>query len=427
MDLPRIFLNRMQERLGEDFPAFLASYEEPPRRGLRVNTLKISAEDFFRRAPFPLGKRIPWAENAFYQDAEKPGGDVYHFAGLYYLQEPSAMCAAPMLKVRPGERVLDLCAAPGGKTTQLAADMGGAGVLVANEIDYGRAKILSQNVERMGIRNCMVTCMSPRALAEKLPGYFDKILVDAPCSGEGMFKKEPNAIPEWSEENVALCAARQREILDEAANLLAGGGEMVYSTCTFAEEEDEWQVERFLERHREFELLDQRKLYPYRAEGEGHFAALLRKKEGDRRDPKGLPETKNRAAEAFLSDHFDTLPKFRLYGCDLHTVAKSTRFYALPEEAPPLFALRCGIELGEYDGKLFKPAHALAMALGSSVKNRILLSREEAKKYLRGETVETDLGHGWCVVCVEEFPLGWGKAVDGVVKNHLPKGLRMRS
>ena len=299
-DLPVQFTERMKERLGEDFSAFSASYARPPLRGLRVNPLKISAEDFLLRAPFPLGERVPWEKNAYYQDADRPGGDVYHFAGLYYLQEPSAMCAAPLLGVKAGERVLDLCAAPGGKTTQLAADMGGTGVLVANEIDYGRAKILAQNTERLGITNCMVTSLPPRLLAEKLPEYFDKILVDAPCSGEGMFKKEPNAIPEWSMENVARCAARQREILDEAAILLAGGGKLVYSTCTFAEEEDEWQVEAFLARHPEFELLEMKKLLPHEVKGEGHFAALLRKNEGAKRDARLLPETKSRAVEGCL-------------------------------------------------------------------------------------------------------------------------------
>ena len=193
----------MQERLGKEYPAFLTSYGRPPEKGLRVNTLKLSAEEFASRAPFPLGEKTAWEEDGFYISEEKPGGDVYHFAGLYYLQEPSAMCAAPLLGAGKGERVLDLCAAPGGKTVQLAAGMGGSGVLIANEIVYDRAKILSQNVERMGIADCAVTSASPARLKESFPAYFDKILVDAPCSGEGMFKKEKNAVPEWSEELIA--------------------------------------------------------------------------------------------------------------------------------------------------------------------------------------------------------------------------------
>ena len=266
----------MKERLG-DFPAFLASYEEPPKKGLRVNTLKISPEEFVRRSPFPLSP-VEGTSCGFYVSEEKPGADVWHFAGLYYLQEPSAMTVGETAKDCPKNRVLDLCAAPGGKTTHLAAEMGGEGILIANEIDPARARALSQNVERMGITNCAVTCAPPEKLAEQFPAYFDLVLVDAPCSGEGMFKKEPNAIPEWSEENVARCALRQREILEEAAKTVSSGGRLLYSTCTFAEEEDEWQIEAFLCRHSEFTLLRLNKLYPHEFCGEGHFCALLEKK-----------------------------------------------------------------------------------------------------------------------------------------------------
>ena len=431
--LPEQFLTRMQKRLGSEFPAFLASYEIPPRRGLRVNALKISAEEFFKISPFAL-KGVPWEKNGFFITEEKPGADPYHFAGLYYLQEPSAMCAAPLLGVQPGERVLDLCAAPGGKTTQLAAAMQGEGVLIANEIDYDRAKILSQNVERLGLKNCAVTKASPAQLAELFPEYFDKILVDAPCSGEGMFKKEREAIAHWSPQNVAMCAARQREILDSAARMLAGGGKMVYSTCTFAEEEDEWQIEAFLKRHPEFELIEMKKLLPHEIEGEGHFAALLCKKEGGRGQyagkdaPRGRfhhanPEGAIKAYREFEKQFFKTAPTGK-------TVVQGARMYLVPHEMPDfdplaLVWLRLGVELGEWDGKIFKPAHALATALGSGAARKIALSREEAKKYLRGETVEANVENGWCVVCVEEYPLGLGKAVNGVVKNHLPKGLRM--
>ena len=277
-NLPEAFLRRMKERLGKDFPAFLASYEEAPYKGLRVNTLKISPAEFSRRAPFPLGGEV--ADGCFYLEEEKPGADPYHFAGLYYLQEPSAMTVAPFADPCKKERVLDLCAAPGGKTTQIAAKMRGEGILIANEIDPARAKILSQNVERMGIANCAVTSAAPEKLAEKFPAYFDTVLVDAPCSGEGMFKKEPNAIPEWSEQNVARCALRQRTILDEAAKMLCAGGRLIYSTCTFAEEEDEWQIGDFLRRHPAFSLLCEKKLYPHEFRGEGHFCAVLEKNSG---------------------------------------------------------------------------------------------------------------------------------------------------
>ena len=427
--LPEQFLKRMRERLGSDFPAFLTSYELPPLKGLRVNPLKISVEEFRQIAPFALGDGVPWEQNGVYIQEEKPGADPYHFAGLYYLQEPSAMCAVPMLAVRPGERVLDLCAAPGGKTTQIAGAMQGEGVLIANEIDYDRAKILSQNVERLGITNCAVTSANPKKLAEHLPEYFDKILIDAPCSGEGMFKKEPNAIPEWSEENVRRCAARQREILDCAAQMLAGGGKMVYSTCTFASEEDEDQVGEFLLRHPEFELVAMKKLLPHEIRGEGHFVALLQKREGEKNSCKEIKTVQSRAVKEFAEEFLEEECELRLYETLSASDAKAKyyRYSSVPNGMPvlPVTTLRIGVELGEWDGKLFKPSHALAMAYGRAARRKVKLSREESIKYLHGETLETELENGWCVVCVEDYPIGLGKIVNGVVKNHLPKGLRM--
>ncbi len=428
IQLPEKFLQRMQQRLGDRYPAFLASYKRPPLKGLRVNPLKLTAEEFAALAPFPLGERVAWEKTAFYITEEKPGGDVCHFAGLYYLQEPSAMCAAPLLGAEAGERVLDLCAAPGGKTSQLAAAMRGEGILISNEIDFGRAKVLSQNVERMGIPNCAVVSASPETLSARFPGFFDKILVDAPCSGEGMFKKEPNAIPEWSEENVARCAVRQSGILDEAAKMLRGGGKLVYSTCTFSEEEDEWQIEAFLRRHPEFSLRSMHKLYPHEVRGEGHFAALLEKEEGESCAARPFRIQKNAAAErafcGFAEEFFVEPP--RTEG-RIHTLADG-RMYLVPDGMPELNVrlLRLGVELGEWDGKNFKPAHALAMAFGTLAKKKISLSREEAKTYLRGETLTCDGESGWVAVCVDGFPLGLGKASGGILKNHYPKGLRLR-
>ncbi len=430
----------MKERQGVDLPAFLASYEKPPERGLRVNTLKLSAEEFAARAPFPLGERVPWEKNAFYLSEEKTGADPYHFAGLYYLQEPSAMAVGKLSAGCSKMRVLDLCAAPGGKTTQIAAQMKGEGILIANEINFARAKILLQNAERMGIANCAVTSASPESLTTRFPAFFDLILVDAPCSGEGMFKKEPNAVPEWSEANVAMCAARQRAILDCAAEMTAAGGHLLYSTCTFAEEEDEWQIEEFLKRHSEFSLVKAHKLYPHICRGEGHFCALLEKKEfifcpppasggGEgvrhRSAVKPYPICKNSAAErAFRTFEADFFGE-PLTGL-VHTLGDG-RMYLVPAGMPDLSGLsllRLGVELGEFDGKIFKPAHALAMAFGDWAKRKVFLTRAESERYLRGETLTADLPNGWCTVCVEKFPLGLGKCVGGTVKNHLPKGLR---
>ncbi len=418
----------MQERLGESYPAFLASYENPPVKGLRVNTLKLSREAFSALAPaeFCLGDEI--GESGFYTEGEKLGAHPYHFMGLFYMQEPSAMTVGDLLE-NCGPRVLDLCAAPGGKTTHIAQKMGGEGILIANEIDYARAKILSENVERMGIKNCAVVSADPETLARKFPAYFDLILVDAPCSGEGMFKKEKSAIPEWSEENVKMCAARQKGILDCAARMLRTGGQIVYSTCTFAEEEDEWQIDGFLAAHPDFSRLMQRKLYPHEFKGEGHFAAFLEKSPAPA-DPRLKPFhiQKNAAAKrAFAAFCADFFGGFVPEG-DIHTLADG-RMYLVPEGMPDLTGahlLRVGVALGEWDGKNFKPAHALAMAFGEKAKKKIPLTMEEAKRYLRGETLARDAENGWTVLVLDGFPLGLGKAVGGTVKNHYPKPLRLR-
>ncbi len=475
---PEAFLSREKERLGSDFPAFLASYDTPPEKAVRVNTLKISPEEFEKRAPFPLNGNVEGERAGFYVGEEKFGADPYHAAGLYYVQEPSAMTvgrAAPL----PKRRVLDLCAAPGGKTTHLAARMAGEGILVSNEIVYSRAKILSQNVERMGICNCAVVSAPPERLSRLLPAVFDLVVVDAPCSGEGMFKKEPAALREWSEENVRGCALRQEGILEEAVRLLAPGGHIVYSTCTFAEEEDEGQIENFLARHGDFALLREEKLYPHTFRGEGHFCAVLENRSASSLATEGAPPTlpsplrykgggmrgescpppasgkgqpiascpppasgvgegvrplppvkpfpvhrnaqAERAFRAFEEDFAETP-----FPGAIHTLADG-RMFLVPRGMPDFSGvsiLRLGVELGSWDGKLFKPAHALAMAAGHSARRKLSLTREEAKNYLRGETMEADLPDGWCTVCVEDFPMGLGKCVGHVVKNHLPKGLR---
>ncbi len=420
----------MKERLGNAYPAFFASYDLPPQKGLRVNTLKLSCEQFEQIAPFALGEKVCWDESGYYVGEEKAGADVYHFAGLYYMQEPSAMCAASMLlKYLPEEaRVLDLCAAPGGKTTRLAAGMGGRGVLCANEIDFGRARILSQNVERMGITNCAVMSTDSAKIALRFENYFDGVLVDAPCSGEGMFKKEAEAVSHWSEANVAMCASRQKDILDNAAKTVAGGGYLLYSTCTFSEEEDEWQAADFLRRHKEFTLIEQTKLYPHTARGEGHFAACFKKEEGERAEKRRYGTKKNEAERAYtvFAKAF-----FRKQPSGTIVTLEDGRCYLVPSDmadmgALSLHLLRLGIELGEFDGKVFKPAHALAMAVKrEDVNVFVSLSREQARAYLHGETLTCELENGWCVVGVEDYPLGLGKIVNGVVKNHLPRGLRM--
>ena len=433
--LPAAFLSRMRGQLGseEAYFAFLRSYDKPALHGLRVNTLKISKEKFEKLSPFSL-RPVPWEENGFYVAEEKIGRHPYHFAGLYYSQEPSAMSVVPLLKIKRGERVLDMCAAPGGKSTQLAQALAGTGILVANEINGKRARILSQNIERLGVKNAVVTNCAPSFLAERFPAYFDKILVDAPCSGEGMFKKnEREAIENWSEENVAICAARQSDILDAAATALCAGGRLVYSTCTFSSAEDEIQTEQFLFRHPEFCLLQQKKLYPHETEGEGHYYAVFEKTDGEKRSEilrqsSNVSKKERELFSALCKEVLKTEPQGVLYrGGDA--------LYILPNDIfciEKLPILRAGVRAGEYvkNGKSLhdrmEPSHALAMSmrLEETVRSTSLTT-EEAEKYLRGETFERDGENGWTLVCVDGYPIGWGKAADGRLKNHYPKGLRL--
>ena len=429
--LPEAFVNRMKNELpSKDWEAFFAVYQSAEfYKGVRVNVLKCDKKTFESIAPFAISP-IPWEENGYYVDEEKVGGHPYHFAGVYYSQEPSAMCAAPLLDVKKGEKVLDLCSAPGGKGTQLAAAMQGEGVLILNEPIFSRAKILSQNAERLGVKNAIVTCAYPKDLAAAFPAYFDKILVDAPCSGEGMFRKNAKeAIAEWSEENVSLCAARQKEILSFAAKMLKKGGRVVYSTCTFSKAEDEGLIAEFLRDNPQFRLLKQEKLYPHKVKGEGHFAALLEKTEGE--DESG--RVKKPKVDKTSEKEFRDFEKSLLNGVRFENITEENGvLYALPDGAPDwknLQVLRAGVRLGELKNGRFEPDHSLAMALKiTEVKEPVdfTLTDERTEKFLRGEAVEIDemVKNGWKLVCVDGFSVGFGKNVNGTLKNHIPKGLR---
>ena len=426
IELPEQFKKRMANLLGESFGEFLASYEKKPCKAVRVNTLKISVEEFEALAPVPLTKRVPWEQNGFYVDSERAGKTIAHAAGLYYVQEPSAMCAAPMLSVTGGERVLDLCSAPGGKGTQLAQAMNGEGIIVLNEINFSRAKILSRNVERLGIRNAVVTCAPPEAVARAFEGYFDKIIVDAPCSGEGMFKKEEQAVQEWSESAVTACAVRQKLILQSAKKALRRGGLLVYSTCTFAREEDEEQIENFLAENPEFSLIKSEKLYPHEVEGEGHFAALLIKKGGEEGEVAPfVPQFKDKKLIKVYREFEQSFLKTPLFE-NLH-LAEDT-LYSLPDNCPEvnLQVLRMGVRLGAFKNGRFEPDHSLAMALNKEQADCIEVDGKTALCYLGGNTFDCDSSlSGWKVVTHLGFPLGWCKAVGGTAKNHLPKGIRI--
>lgn len=416
------YLRRMQKIL-PDFEKYKACLDQAPYKGIRVNTLKISVSEFKEISPFAL-EQVEWEPDGFLIGEEKPGRSVYHDAGLFYVQEPSAMCAAPLLEVKPGERVLDLCSAPGGKGTQLAQSMRGKGILVLNEKIADRAKILLQNVERMGIVNAVVTNADPSELSERLEGYFDKVLVDAPCSGEGMLRKEAAAAENWSLSNVEMCAARQKKILESAAKLVTPGGMLVYSTCTFSEEEDERNVEWFVREFPQFELLSQRKIYPHREKGEGHFAALFRRCDGEKvrfKAWKPFADKKNVASWKEFEREFLKKPlcgEFLTLGKNICLVP--AELFSLDG----LRVLRAGLLLGENAGKRFEPAHALAMGADRNNLTKIAdLDDEQILRYLHGEELPPRDLQGWCVAAYHGYPIGLAKNA-GALKNHYPKGLR---
>lgn len=443
--LPELFVERMREQLGEEGEEFLASFEKDRYQALRLNPLKrrmdgYTAAEVLASAEgtwIGLSEKVPWAQTGYYYDnSVQPGKHPYHEAGVYYIQEPSAMAPAGLLEACPGERILDLCAAPGGKSTQIAGAMQGEGLLICNEIHPARAKILSENIERLGIRNACVTNETPQRLGAFFAEYFDGILVDAPCSGEGMFRKNEMAQEEWSPENVERCAVRQDEILDCAAGMLRPGGRLVYSTCTFAVLENEGSIQRFLDRHSEFSQQETLRLWPHRIKGEGHFAAVL-KKEGkperaekekrcrkDKRiDAKDLEAVRQFAREALSSPAAAWIDRgdFLRFGDNL---------YLAPEGLPDfkgLKVLRPGLQLGTLKKNRFEPSHALALALNPQDAARVWnLSSQDAavQDYLRGQTFPAEGEKGWYLVCVDGFGLGWGKLSGGMMKNHYPRGLR---
>lgn len=452
MEMPKDFLIKMEGLLKEEYDAFIKSFSEEKKQGLRVNTLKVDVKEFMEKSPFML-KPVPWAQTGFYYGSlDRPGKHPYHEAGLYYIQEPSAMAVAELVAPQPGERILDLCAAPGGKTTHMAAKMNQQGLLVANEIHPARAKILAQNVERMGIKNAVVMNEKPEALVRYFPAYFDRILVDAPCSGEGMFRKDPQTCLEWSKENVLACADRQSQILAQAAELLKPGGRLVYSTCTFSPEENEGVINRFIGLNPFFEIegvqvyegfsrgraqwvpegseyLEKTlRLWPHRLHGEGHYIAVLKKTTGKEsgvlKAAEGLTDSKiPKDYLQFLKEAMIDSPrgKYHLFGDQL---------YILPEEMIPLKNLRVvrpGWHLGTLKKNRFEPSHALALTLTPEEVNHhinLKVDSPEVEKYLKGEALIAQGPKGWYLVTVEGYSLGWGKLVDQRLKNHYPKGLR---
>lgn len=518
-ELPEAFVEKMEKLLGSEAEAFFESYDAERKFGLRINPLKQKNGEFPVEES-PLGEhlkglaKVPWAKEGFYYEASmRPGRHPFHEAGAYYIQEPSAMSVAEALDPKPGERILDLCAAPGGKSTHLAGKMDGQGLLVCNEIHPARAKILAQNIERLGVENAVVTNMDPFQLAPIFPEFFDGIVVDAPCSGEGMFRKDENARNEWSPDHVKQCAGLQDGILDCAAEMLKDGGRIAYSTCTFSPEENEQSVERFLKRHPEFsvvqpelakffsaghpewadgneELKKTIRIWPHRADGEGHFLALLVKGESswsadaesvgdtgsaadesgkicgarieaatdevtfkEKRKKIGKKDSKkdgrkngrgkedaalSEAVSAFRAfekenlkntEHLEDGKRFLMFGENL---------YLVPDMMPDLKGLkvlRPGLHLGSAKKDRFEPSHALALALKKDdVRQSVEVgSGDLALRYLKGETLRAeDLegqdvpAKGWVLVTTGGMSLGFAKAAGGMLKNHYPKGLRIQ-
>ena len=424
MNLPEKFCERMKAELGEKYSDFIKSYEENPYIGLRVNTLKLSPSEFLETVDF-CGESVEWCATGFYYDGKK-GNHASSIAGLFYSQEPSAMIAAELADVKSGDRVLDLCAAPGGKSTQLAAKLMGEGLLVSNEVNSGRAKILCENIERMGIKNAVVTNMYPEKMEKHFAEFFDKIVVDAPCSGEGMFRKDDIAIQEWSIEHTISCATRQLSILDSAYKMLAPGGKLVYSTCTFSREENEKTAEEFALRYDDISLIKMHRLMPHEIKGEGHFSAVFGKS-GEKSDYKysSPAVAKKDMIEAYRAFERENL-NVELEGT---FVSFGENLYLLPKEMISLDKIKCirpGLMVGEVRKGRFLPAHHLATALKKeNFKRSISLNEDEINRYLRGETITHSGEKGYGVMLYKnKFPIGWYKLSDGQAKNHYPKYLR---
>ena len=447
INLPLEYKERMKSLLGDEYPLYENTLEQPPQKAFRINTKKIAVEDFLNCCDLAKEK-IPYVENGFYLDSQKIGNHPLHHAGAIYVQEPAAMAPAECAPIEKGWKVLDMCAAPGGKSSQLKAKIGEDGVLVSNEIIPSRCKILTGNMERLGFKNVVTTCMDTEKLATVFPATFDMVMVDAPCSGEGMFRKEEKAVTEWSAENVKMCAARQINILENAAKTLKNGGYIVYATCTFSLEENEMVIDEFLQNHPEFEILPvkneiinstrdgirfdgckceninyARRFYPHVSRGEGQFMALLHNKnEGENYD---FNTRKNEKIDSCVFDFLDNV--LESYDKSQVTMYNGNPIYFTPDfEVKKGVAFSCGVNIGEVRKNYIQPHHQFFMAMGDKFKRKIELplDSEDLRKYLHGEEINTDCENGWAVVTVCGCTVGGVKVVSGRAKNHYPKGLR---
>ncbi|MCL2399315.1 MAG: RsmF rRNA methyltransferase first C-terminal domain-containing protein [Defluviitaleaceae bacterium] len=469
--LPKPFVEKMHNLLKEEAADFFdALTQESKVSGLRCNPLKVEPMTIRNRLDIPLTP-VKWCKTGFYYPSNisnRPSKSPLYHAGLYYLQEPSAMSSVEILAPQPGDKVLDLCAAPGGKAVQIAGHLQNRGILVANDSSAARCRALVKNLAMCGVRNAIITTEQPRRLANRFVGYFDKILVDAPCSGEGMFRKDPDAIKGWSTNKPEKCVAMQREILHYATEMLKAGGRLLYSTCTFDPKENEGTIANFLRTHPEFEIVEIKdfepgrpdwvdeapseltgaaRLWPHRLEGEGHFLCLLEKRAAAYKETMVSQQFKKTGNKLSPSEHqlFEdfcqkelTLSSDYFSEGDFGNITSisgkrnDSFLFALPKGMPDMSGLRMarsGWYLGDVKKDRFEPSHALAMGLINSDAQEIVnfcADDDNCTGYLRGESL--DLGEfshspkekAWVLVCVNGFPLGWARSVNGRLKNKYP-------
>lgn len=446
--LPQKFCDNMKQILGDEYPDYISSFEQPQNNALRINPFKKWVG--FSYDNYDL-KKVEWCENGFYYKNADAGKTIQHTSGLYYIQDASAMAVVELMDIHPHEKILDLCASPGGKSTQIAEHLQNTGLLVSNEIIPSRAKNLSSNIERMGITNTIVLNETVEKITQSFPLYFDKVLVDAPCSGEGMFRKNPEAINEWENTDITSCARRQYDILDKSSNCVKSGGTLAYSTCTFNLEENEKVIAKFVTNHPDFYITkpensnffsngyDLRKLdkhcdidttkcirlFPHKLNCEGHFVCILKRKETETIEYKNIkPNTPNKVRE-IVSKWCKNNNIF----IDIDNIyMENDNLYNLPEfsiNAKNLKFLRYGLHIGQIIKDRFEPSHSLALAAKKPQNTYTLSTQSDLEKYLHGETLTCDnLQNGWIIICYENIPIGFGKNVNGTIKNYYPKGLR---
>lgn len=441
------FISEFTKLLGPEVEEFKKAFNKKAHRGLRINPGKINETNLFNR--YGDLEKVPWCGEGYYlPDDLFLGRDPWHMAGAFYLQEPSAMLPVEVLDPKPGEVVLDLAAAPGGKSTQILSKLQGKGVLVSNEINPGRTKALRENLERWGYENYLVLNEDPNRLLDVFSSFFDRILVDAPCSGEGMFRKNPEALKEWSREHVAGCSVRQEKLLNTAAKLLKEGGVLVYSTCTFNPEENEKVIANFLKQNSDFileevkikgvsagipawadgnpELAKTYRIWPHRQRGEGHFVARLLKVAGGTFNHKTKSSKKRGIKEipkefSIFWREYINLPEPEIF-------IKGEKVYLVPEDFQKIAGIRvikAGLLLGEIKKGRFLPSQELSHSiLGKNFKKQIALTQDQLKAFLRGESFSLALDEGWYLIVDSGVGLGFGYVKKGIFKNQLAKYLR---